>query len=393
MRRIKIIAVVIAALLTLTVLAGCWDSRELNKWFILTGTGLDVAEDPEKVYITFQIANIKQGNADESGGDKTSGGQSVITFGIASDSLQHAVSEINIDNDQKLLFQHNQIRLFGIELAERGIKDHLDLLLRDFQARLEVPMAVVDGRGEDILKLKLPHEPNSGIFMGGFLKDLSDRSAKYNVRLIDFVHMLLDGTAAPVMPILKITKTENDEKGVMVDGMAVFKSDKMIGRLDREETLGYLWSFGDIHNLEVNVTEGENRAALHISKLDCKRKLTINPDQSVEVDLKIDASLNIAEQHGFGDFKPTELLKHLEKLAQEKIKETIMGTFAKAKELKADFFGFCTMAQKHHPKEWEKMKDRWDEIFAAINLDIEVKTKIKGTGQIGQSLKMEEKSK
>lgn len=396
MRRLKLVAAVIAAVFTLTLLSGCWDSRELNKWFILTGTSLDIAEDPEKVYLTFQIANIKQGESGSGEGDGDQGGggdNSVITFSTVSESLRSGVEKLNADNDNKLLFQHNQIRLFGIELAERGIKKHLDLLLRDFQARLEVPMAVVDGRAEDILKTKLPHEPNSGIFLSGFFKDLFDRSDKCSVRLIDFVHMLLDGTVAPVMPIIKLSTTENDEKGITFDGMAVFKDDKMIGKLTKDETLGYLLSYGDVTNIDLNVREDQDRAVLNILKLQCKRQIILNSDGSVKAELKIDTTLNLSESHGFKQFMPTDLLKHLERLAQEKIKQAIMGTLTKAKELKSDVFGFCTMVHKYHPKEWEKMKDRWDDIFTDMILDIEVKAEISGTGQIAESLEMEEKYK
>lgn len=392
--RYKIAAIILVIVLITAALSGCWDSRELNHWFILTGVGIDVTDDPEIFNFTFQVANIKQEQSGLNGGGGGGGkDDSVVTLKAISPSLLRGVSDLNRDNDNKLLFQHNQIRLFGIELAQRNIKEHLDLMLRDFQARLEVPMAVVDGRAEDVLNLKLTHEPNSGIFLGGLFKDLADMSNKYIVRLIDILHVFLDKTASPVLPIIKINQSENGEKGLMIDGMAVFKGDKMIGRLNNDETLGYILSFGNVKKQNITVEEGEDKAVLHISNLKCKREITLSPDGKVSVRLKIDTKLNLAELHGFKNFKPPELVKHLEKLAQEKIKELILAAFSTAKELKADIFGFCTMINKKDPKKWEEIKDNWDDIFVNMDMTIEAKPKIKGTGQIAESLEMEEKNK
>ncbi len=392
--RLKILSLLFAVMLVVLALTGCWDSRELNNWFILTGTGIDVIEDPEQMQFTFQVANIKQGQSGSgSGGDSGGSDDSVVTFDIISKSLDRSISMLNRDNDNKLLFQHNQIRLFGIEAAQCGIKEHLDLLLRDYQARLEVPMAVVDGRAEDILKLKLPHEPNSGIFLGGYFKDLGNSSEKYIVRLIDFVHVLLDGSAAPVMPLLKINKSENDESGITFEGMAVFKDDKMIGRLNNDETLGFMMSCGSVKRLNLEVEEGENKAVLHIVRLQCKRDLTVNDDNSVLAKLDIKTVINLSEVDGFKDKKPPELIKHLEKLAQEKIKELITLSFSKAKELKADVFGYSTLINQKEHKKWEKMKENWEEIFVNTEMTIKVDAMLRETGQISASLEMEEKNK
>lgn len=387
--RYKIIALLIALSLTVTALSGCWDHRELNQWFILTGTGLDVTDNPEEFSVTFQVANIKRGQS----GSESSGGSEkneVIVFNFVDKTLARSITQLNRDNDKKLLFQHNQIRIFSAEVAKRGIKEHLDLLLRDYQARLEVPMAVADGKAEDIFKLKLPHEPNSGIFLGKFFKDLSEMSNKYVVRLIDLVHMFLDGTIAPVMPILKITTNENDEAGIMFDGMAVFKEDKMIGRLNNEETQGYILSCSAAKKLNITVQASEGKALLHIYNLKCDKNIFVDENKHAVATLKINAKFNLKELQGFKGFKPDELLKYLEKLAQERIKELLFAALTTSKELRADVFGFCTMASIKYAKRWDELKDEWDDIFVNLEMPVEVKTKITSTGQISSSLEMEE---
>ncbi len=48
--------------------------------------------------------------------------------------------------------------------------------------------------------------------------------------MLDFMSNLIDKTTAPIAPIIKVV--EQDEKNkIVIDGMAVFKGDKLVGRL------------------------------------------------------------------------------------------------------------------------------------------------------------------
>ena len=387
----RMVTIFLLLSMLIVFLTGCWDSRTIEDQLILTGIALDVADDPGKISVTAQAANIQQGKAGsgETGGE---GSNESIVMKATGDSLTACLTELDRDSSQKLLFHHNQIRLFGIELAEQGIKKHLDLIMRDQKARLEVPIAIVDGRGEEALTAKLSEMPLSGLFLGNNFEAQSAISPQYRVRLIDFVQRLLDGTAAPVIPIIKVTG-EDDKQEIKMAGMAVFHDDQMIGRLTNEETVGYILSFGNVKKYNIVVSDGQNQAGLHIATLDCKREVTLRQDGGIQVSLTITSVVSVSELHGFKEMKPPELLKYLENLAQEEIKNEITDCFSVAQTLDADIFGFCTMVSKKYPKQWNEMKERWSEVFSDIDLSIQVKVRIPETGQIVQSLEMEENMK
>ena len=172
--------------------------------------------------------------------------------------------------------------------------------------------------------------------------------------------------------------------------MAVFKGDRMIGRLSNDEALGYIWSFGDVKRCNFEVTDSSSMAVLHITRLDCERNVTLRQDGGVRVDLTINALAGIAELSGFQGTEPSELLKHLENLAEEEIKAKIANCLAVAQGLDADIFEFGTMVYQKYPRQWESMRERWDELFRNIDLSVQVKVSIRETGQIVQSLEMEE---
>lgn len=374
------------------LLGGCWDNREINALFILTGAALDVAEAPGEIAVTLQVANIKQdesGSGEKSGGG---GGDAVILLRAVSGSLSNALSEVNRNSNHKLMFQHNQVRLFGLALAQQGITQHLDLFLRDQQARLEIPLAVVDGRAEEALTAKLSQEPISGIFLGGMFEDMSQVSPKYRIRTIDFMQMFLAQGAAPVMPILQVSGEEGRQE-IKMAGLAVFKKGKMVGRLDNRETLGYLWSFGKVKDCNLAVQDPSGKAVLHMNSLDCEREVTLGQDGTVTLALTIHSLAGVAEIQGFTHMQPAELLKHLQKLGEQEIAATIQGCFATAQGLQADMLEICVALAQQYPREWEALRERWDELFPRVRLRVQVKVLIPGTGQIVQSLEMEEERK
>lgn len=393
MIRIQRLVIMILAVSILTMtLTGCWDSRELEKQLILTGLAMDVSDKPGRISVTAQVVNTSQdGGAAKSGANGgTTGGGATIEMKASGSSLMDCLNEIDRNSDHKLLVHHNQIRLFGIDLAKQGIKRPLDAIMRDPKARLEVPLAVIDGRGEDALTAKFSPTPISAVFLGGMLEDMANVSRQYRVRLIDFVKRLQEENAAPVIPIMKVTG-EDDNQQIKLDGMAVFQDDKMIGRLTNLETSGYIWSFGDVKKAPAEVSEGSSSAALIIQTLNCTREIFLEEDGSVRVSLTINAVIEPSEIYGFEKMKPAELLPHLEKLAEQEIQDEITGCFLTAQKLNADIFGFCTMLQKKYPREWDDLKDEWNKVFSEMELDIQVKVQIPRTGQIIQSLEMEEK--
>lgn len=289
--------------------------------------------------------------------------------------------------------QHNQVRLFGMDLAKQGLGDHLDVFLRDPKSRLEIPLLVVDGKGAEALEAKLSQEPISGIFLGGMMTQVSMTSMYHKVRLIDFTKALMEKTTAPVIPIIKVEteeKAEKKEQTIHLEGLAVFRESKMVGQLDNEDTQGYLWALGNIKRGSIEAIEGENRARLNITNLECSRTLSLKPDGGVKAVLSVRGLVGLTELNGFADLKPEKMLDHLSTLCEKTVRERIEHSFRSAQALNADIFGFGNTMRQHHPKEWrqEKMGENWDQLFSDMELSVDVSIHLPLPGQVVQSIEM-----
>ena len=172
-------------------------------------------------------------------------------------------------------------------------------------------------------------------------------------------------------------------------GMAIFKNDKMVGRISNDDALGYVFAMGNVTDSYIVVEDGASMAALHIRKMICKRKVLLRPDGGIQINLSLEGMIDLGELRGFSQSKALELVSQLQVLANQEVQDRILSAFEAAKELNADIFGFGTSVYRKYPKAWRDMEARWDELFQDINLSITADLKMRGTGQITQSL-MEE---
>ena len=80
----------------------CWDSREILDYNILTGTGFDLADDPEQIYITLQVANITHQES-SSNEPNTGDNNQFIIFNAVSDTILKGISEIDNAIDEPII--------------------------------------------------------------------------------------------------------------------------------------------------------------------------------------------------------------------------------------------------------------------------------------------------
>ena len=375
-------AAVLAAFMLL--ICGCWDDYELNALFIVTGIALDSSQNPSQMDISVQIAKPHP----SSEGKSDSENEPVILMNTTAPTMSDALSVFNRNSNRTLMLQHNQVLLLGKSLAEDNIIKHLDLFMRDQETRMEVLVMVVDGRAEDIINAQLEQDSISGMFLARLITDLTTASSHYQIRMIDFVSRLLDESVAPIAPIVSL-KENNGKQEIVMNGMAVFDNERMIGQLTNDEVTGYIWAMGDVSRGEVSFSTEWGTAVLNISSLTAKREISFD-NEKVQVNLSIKAQLHIGQISGFKYISMEELMAHLQTSAEQAIRDKIMNSFEISKTLNADIFGFGRSIYRTYPSEWKKIREEWETVYQNLELDVNVDAHIATTGQITDSLEMEE---
>jgi hypothetical protein len=83
----------------------------------------------------------------------------------------------------------------------------------------------------------------------------------------------------------------------------------------------------------------------------------------------------------------------LEKEQEEVIRREIRQAFQKSIELDSDIFGFGEMIHRKYLAQWRQMEGKWDEMYPTLELEMNIKTKIRKTELITRPVAPEEEGK
>lgn len=290
------------------------------------------------------------------------------------------------NTSRKLFFPHNELLIFGNDIAKGGIQKYLDFFERDHETRNIVMIAVSETSAEEILGVEPELENISADEIAHTIKQHSNSTSHTQpVRIINFVDVYMSETSSAIAPMLKIVQ-DGDKKHVKVSGTAVFKADKLVGKLDESEGRGLMWVLGKVKSgfIEVKTEQGDLVAAEIVRS---KTKMTpILENGKVIINIKITEEGNMAEQSGTENLAGLSEVGVLENKIAEEIESEINAALKKAKELDADVFGFGSAIKAKYPSEWKGMKDNWDEIFKTLKVKLSVEASLRLMGRIAKPL-------
>lgn len=370
--------------LALSLLAGCWNRRELNTLGIVAGIGIDLADEPGKVLLTAQIVKPAEVGTPQTGGGGGAGEklQPVWIAKSTGDTVFDAVRNFTSQSPRKLYFSHNEIIVIGKEAAQKGVRPLLDFFVRDPEPRRTAWIMVADGRASDILEAKMELD---SIPARGLVSLIEMRTATSEVTamtLQEFVIRLMSKSTAPVATHVESIGDEK-EKRVRLVGTAVFKDDKLVGQLDKPETRGLLWVIGEVKSGIIVVESPGDGGKVSLEITRAKSKITPElRDGKPHIRLEVFEEGNLGGQGSTADLTTPSVLADLEKRQEAAIQGEIRAALAKARELKVDIFGFGDAVHRKYPKEWKKIEPKWEEIFPTVDVEVLVRARVRRVGMI-----------
>ncbi len=378
MNRLRALALCLLILISALLPGGCWDAHEINTISIVAGVGIDTAND-NQYDVTVQIKKVT----------KPTEGVPEPPFLLldgTGDNVLEALNEIRLKNNRDLFLHQNQAIVISSQQAEIGIRQLLDMFLRYHETRLEVWVMISDCRANDLLQVKLVQEPVTATALSLMMQGRSEISPHLATNMLNVTSALLDASTALVVPMVGIVDEFGFDK-VVIEGSSVFVSDKMVGRLSEDETLGYAIGSSSIKSGQLEVETEEGSAVLYISDSAAKMKTRL-VDGHVEADITVDATLSIAEITGFEGKKLPEVFGILEGAATQHMMDLISSAFEKSVTLNADIFGIGSALNRVDPKGWNSIKDNWKSLYPQTVMNITVSGNLLESGKISDSLTM-----
>ncbi len=102
--------------------------------------------------------------------------------------------------------------------------------------------------------------------------------------------------------------------------------------------------------------------------------------------MEIKVKYSITQLKGNLDVSKFESMNKINRLYENKIAENCKKAVKKAKELKADVFGFGERIHSKDPKYWKTVKNEWNKTFETLPVRISVKAELISTGNMTKPL-------
>nr|WP_249435836.1 Ger(x)C family spore germination protein [Paenibacillus sp. Marseille-Q4541] len=365
-------------LLLSVLLTGCWDRREINDVAFVVGTALDKEED--KYRTTLQITIPGQVAGPEGGGN---GENPWFLRSVASDSLRGATLIMQTETPRKIFFSHRRSLLFGEALAREGISTILDSFGRLPENRLSALPVVTRGDAYQVLSA----EPQIEQYPGEAIRELVFSYLKKPWTMKTLVNLILEEGIDPVMPLISTVESvpssvAEPKKGLGIAGLAVFREDQLVGLINKEHAVGILLAMDQASNIElpVNAPKGKGKIFFSINENNAEFTPIVHSDEDITMKITIDARMSITTNESNYDTTEEANIKELEHEMNEMVKKMMETNIENLQNYKSDILGFGRLLKTEHPKLWARIKDRWDQIYPEITIEVEPKFRLENTG-------------
>lgn len=380
--KVKYVFLCIIILLNSILFTGCWNYREVENTVIVAGAAIDTGEQ-SSYKLTVEIVTPTGGN------DVKLESMLISSEG---ESMFDCVRNAIAASGKKLYWSHNKILIISKEVAQNGVLDIVDWLIRDAETRDNIYIMVsTENTAEEILQGGDTTQTIKSYNIADMVKNEESLSKAPHVHIWEFANNMSGEGISAIAPTIRLR--ENDKGKIpTVGGTAIFKGDKLIGFLGEEETKDILFIQNKIRGgLIVPILkhkEKEIPVALEIFKSKTKVRPVINND-NIKFNINIETTVSLAELGGSINLIDEKGRQELIKIAEASIKKRTESTAKKIqREYGVDILGLGEKIYENDNKAWKKLGKNWYDKFKNAKIDVTAKIHIKSTSMLSKPLKV-----
>lgn len=381
--------------LSLILLTGCWNAREINELAFIMAVGVDKDQESDGLVISYRIANPAALSGGETGGAQAGGsglGETTFVVAIKAHSLAEATSHLRTKVPRRPYFSHLQGIVIGESLGRSGIGEVLDYFEREEELRRGVNIFVT----KDISAAELFDRSRqrlvtaSGIAVNDLVAHAPEAGFAPVVRLGDFLERYTSPrseTFAPALELSAVTAIGNSSADqVALRGTAVFKGDQLIGYLDEQETAILQLIRGGLRWTTLSVPAGDQvRGDVRVTRMGGSIRVTDPSRLHFRITIQMRGTLKQihSRERTEGSVQIDRMSFELQKMVEEKV----VALIDKLKTWGTDIVGFGETLYRSHPKIWlqPKVHAAWPDLFSQAVVDVQVESVIIETGSIIRS--------
>lgn len=343
---------IMLVLLTLNVLSGCWDIKEIQDMNYITAIGIDYEDGHFVVYT--QMADFTSVAKTETG---NSGKPAQIwTSTSRGKTLDMAINQLYDTAQQRTIWSHISSIIISEKVLKTQILSQLDTLSRYQEVRLTPWVFGTRESIEDLLTAPaffnlsplstLSHEP---------LEEYKQKSYIVPLRYFDFLALMTEPACTALLPNITVDQKtwEKDKKPspkLRVDGVFTIVKDSMGSIMTNDKLNGLRWVQTNTKRSPVLIMKDEEYAGVVVLQSPNIRKelKIVDGEPKYELHVKLDG--NVVE--ALVDFTKSDYEREAAKI----VRQEIIDTFRNGLKAKTDIYSLEHILFKQESGLWKKLK-------------------------------------
>ena len=372
----KKIAVLLLAVVQLFLLSGCWNYVEIDEQINVSGMAFDVGREGKRLHLSVEIVTVGKG-------EKSQFESHVME--AEGDTVIEAIRQLMGISTKKLYFGHCKLIVIGESLARSGIRELLDLPLRNHELRTTMNIVVARGcSGRDILLTK----GLTTTIVSYRICDLLTACEKFagcagKDKHYQVYDMLETQGLEITIPALERTQIGGEDMARLC-GAGVFSGDSLVGWLTEKQAAQLSLLCGEYKMGLMTIESADSpfySTTFEVFKAKTDTKLSRAPDGTVTAEVCVKLRVNVGEAQNKTDFldrAQTEKnayaleknvehdLNHIADLAQHSYRSDIIGIGKRLKET--------------DPAAWKALGPDWKTNFSKVRFHIRAEVVIISSG-------------
>lgn len=377
---------ILIILISCILLTGCWNYREIDSIYIIAGIAIDKVPDKNQYNVTVEFINIIE--------NKTEKNFESILLETKGDSIFDAITKMTRISAKRPYWGHASTIIISEEVAREGIIPFLDFIARNEEGRLSTNVYISKEKSaKNVLETK-----SFSTDIKSYELEIMVNESKHLVKVPALkTYQVVNALAIPkvhiVLPVV-VAFSNNGEDTNLLSGGAVFSMGKLVGFLEEDDVIPFLFIKDEVQSGIINVKAEEKNPddtiILEIFKSNTKIR-PIYGNETIGFDIRIKTEASIAELTTMTDYISLEGREKLKKLAEESLEKQIENHIKDVqKKFGFDIFGFGNIIRQRNPKLWKTIEKDWDSIFMDLDFNIVCDIHIKNSGHFLKPIKVVE---
>jgi len=359
-----------ALVFILFTLTSCWNYREVNEMAIVIGAALDKGLT-NNYMLTVELLDVSDGKETQ---------VSTKVLSIEGETVFDAVRKLISIGGKRGYWGHIRVLVISEEIAGENITQVIRFFRQDAEARSDLYIIIAKGcSAKEILHANKTIGRDISTSLAQSLENSQFLSESPPTTLY-ILSQELKSEISPTLPVVTLLTSE-DKTIPIISGAAVFQKTKLAGYLNGDETKAMLFIKNEIKGGVMVTKKDPALISLEILRNNTKIKTQTDGDR-ITVDITVETKAAIDEVTCNVEFSNLVIFDDIQSLSEAQLKDKLENVIDKARNLRADIFGFGQKIYENDPKKWDEIKDNYEEEFTNIKVNIAVKVEIVNTSFI-----------